>query len=209
MAKTIALSGIDGSGKSTLATILSRCLEKAKVIWFRWRALTLYALYLYSKLRKLYVKTCVPHLKREIKVHVFYVDDITRTLYPYMLFLDLSLYYLLYRLILLFRKVNVVIYDRFFLDALIDAIYACRCVNKPLLILYLSVQRKVSKTVILDVDVSIALARKKDILSRRELEVKRRLYLLLSEYMGIHIVDASPNLENVVKNVCKIVELSC
>jgi thymidylate kinase len=107
------------------------------------------------------------------------------------------------------KGVKTVVFDRFYLDALIDAIYTCRFVDKFFLSLYIAMQRRVPGAVVLDVDVDTAIARKKDIVSRREVEFKRRLYLVLAKSLNIPIVDARQELLRVLSDVCKVLNLSC
>jgi len=200
----IAISGIDGSGKSTVASLLKHYFNskgiKVKILWFRWRALILYGLYLYSRLRRLYLKIHIPSLGRKIGIHVFHVDPVAKVLYPYLLFLDLAVYYLLNTLLVMFLKVNVIIYDRFFIDALVDVLHSCRSFSTSILKLYLSAQKKTSKAIILDINADLALRRKRDIISRKELEFKRRVFLILSKYLQIPVVNASQDLATVVRD---------
>jgi thymidylate kinase len=210
----IAISGVDGSGKSTIAHLLMGLLRrcgsaKSEVAWFRWRALTLYALYLYSRFRRLYVRVYVPWLRRWIGIHVFHIDAVARRLYPYLLFIDLTVFYILHRLLWWVKGVKVVVFDRFYLDALIDAIYTCRCVDRFSLSLYIAMQKRVSGAVVLDVDVDTAVARKRDIVSRREVEFKRSLYLVIARGLNIPIVDARQELLRVLSDVCRALNLSC
>ena len=204
MTEKIAISGIDGSGKSTVASLLKCYFNsksiKVKILWFRWRALTLYGLYLYSRLRGLYLKVYIPRLGRKIGIHVFHIDPVAKVLYPYLLFLDLSIYYLLHIFLTVFLRVKVIIYDRFFIDALADVIYSCRYINTSILKLYLSAQKRASKAVILDINADLALRRKRDIISRKELEFKRRVFLILSKYLQIPIINASQDLATVVRD---------
>jgi thymidylate kinase len=210
----IAISGVDGSGKSTIAHLLMKLLGRcdnvgSEVVWFRWRALTLYALYLYSRFRGLYVRVYVPWLRRWIGIHVFHIDIVARRLYPYLLFIDLTVFYILHRLLWWVKGVKTVIFDRFYLDALIDAVYTCRFVDRFFLSLYIAMQERVPEAVVLDVDVDTAVARKRDIVSYREVEFKRRLYSIMARDLNIPVVDARQELLQVLSNVCRALNLSC
>jgi len=212
----MVISGVDGSGKSTIAHLLVKNstrnnieTTKTRVIWFRWRAFTLYALYLYSRLRRLYVRVYVPWLRRWFGVHIFHIDAVARRLYPYLLFIDLTIFYLLYRLLWRVKGIRVVVFDRFYLDALVDAIYTCMCVDRVFLSLYIAMQGRVSRAVVLDVDADTAIARKKDIVSRREIEFKRKLYLILAKSLNIAVIDARQELLRVLSDVYKVLNLSC
>jgi thymidylate kinase len=164
-------------------------------------ALTLYALYLYSRLRGLYVKLYVPRMRRYVGLHAFHVDPIARVLYPYLLYLDLTLYYLLGKLLCLFKRAKLTIFDRFYLDALVDAIYACKCIGRLSLRLFISMHMRTSKAVVLDVDADTALTRKRDIVSCSEVKFKRRIYLILAKHLGIPTVDARRRLVDVAGDV--------
>jgi thymidylate kinase len=210
----ISISGVDGSGKSTVARLLMRLLRycdnaRSEVVWFRWRALTLYALYLYSRLRGLYVRVYVPWLKRWVGIHVFHIDPVAKRLYPYLLFIDLTVFYLLHRLLWWVKGVKTVIFDRFYLDALIDVVYTCRHVDKVFLRLFLNMQMRASKVAILDVDVDTAVARKRDIISRSEIEFKRKAYMILAKHLNIPIINAQRDLSYVLNNVCEALGLNC
>jgi len=189
--------------------MLSMNIPKSKVIWFRWRAFTLYALCLYSKFRGLCLKVYVPRIRHWLFVHVFHIDVIARRLYPYLLFIDLTIFYLLHRLIALVKGARVVFFDRFYLDALVDVIYTCRCVDKVFLKLFIAMQRKVPKALILDVNTATAVARKKDIISIKEIEFKRRTYLTLAKYLNIPVIDAQHELTMILSNSCRILQLHC
>jgi len=209
---SISISGVDGSGKSTVVLFLSKYLHrksKVKIIWFRWRALALYALYLYSKLRGLYAKVYAPWIKHWFCIHVFHADTVTKRLYPYLLFIDLTLFYLLYRLMLFVGGIKVMIFDRFYLDALVDTIYACRHVNRTFLRLFIAMQKKTFKALVLDVDADTAVVRKKDIISRNEIEFKRRAYLILAKHLGIPVVDARKDLSYVLSDARKALQMNC
>jgi hypothetical protein len=182
---------------------------RSEIVWFRWRALTLYVLYLYSKFRGLYVRVYVPWLKRWIGIHVFHIDAVARSLYPYLLFIDLTVFYILHRLLWWVKGVRTVVFDRFYLDALVDTIYTCRFVDRFFLSLYIAMQERVPGAVLLDVDVDTAVARKRDIVSRREIEFKRRLYLIIAKNLNIPVVDARQELLRVLSDVCKVLNLSC
>jgi thymidylate kinase len=101
------------------------------------------------------------------------------------------------------RGVKVVIYDRFFLDALVDSLYESRRCSRCVLRLYLAMHSKSSRSVVLDVDIKTAVERKKDIVSLKELEFKRRLYLLLAKHMNIPVVNARKSVDDVFQEVCE------
>jgi thymidylate kinase len=67
---------------------------------------------------------------------------------------------------------------------------------------------RISKAVLLDIDANTALARKRDIISRGELEFKRKIYLILAKHLNIPIIDARRELIEVASNVYTVTQLS-
>ncbi|AFL66435.1 thymidylate kinase [Desulfurococcus amylolyticus] len=145
-------------------------------------------------------------LGRRVRIRLLHVDSVARALYPYLLLVDLAIYYMVNRVLQALRRVDVVIYDRFFLDALIDAVHLCRGINKLLLKLCLSMHRRVGKSIVLDVNVETALRRKRDIIPAKEVSFKRGLYLILSKSLGLATIDSSRELRNVLEEVLEVVD---
>jgi thymidylate kinase len=194
---TISLCGIDGSGKSTLARELLKILSnglKVKIVWFRWRAFLTYALYLYSKIKRHTIMKFNPRTCTYIKVHRWNQDPLLKATYHHFLIIDMLLYYIFIQLIARLSQVDILIFDRFFIDALVDAIYETK--NKTILksfpskIVYLHVKR-ISYCVILDIPPEIAWQRKKDILSMREVSYKRGLYKSLATILGLPVLSGA------------------
>ncbi len=208
---TIAISGIDGSGKTTLANALEMYFRKKQkrvtVVWFRWRAFLQYLLFAYSNLRGL--KRNVRTISgTTIKRHFLEKDPITRRVYPLFLLFDLLAYYLLHKLSIKFRNVEVVIYDRQFIDIVVDILSYClkaevhvRCLMLRLILrLLLALAMQVDTIIVLDIRSQIALKRKSDIWeSRRELDVRRRLYLLIAAHLNACLIDATNSPQEVLR----------
>ena len=155
----------------------------------------LYAIYLLSKIRGLCRWIRLPNGRR-IRVHFIETDKVLSFIYPYFLFIDLVISYLLYRIVDSFRNVNVIIYDRCPLDTLVDVCYIRRRsglrFERVLLKLYLSFTFTLTENIIvLDVSENVALSRKDDIVSLRELTFKRRLFRVLSRVLRLHLTDTS------------------
>ena len=70
-------------------------------------------------------------------------------------------------------------------------------------------QMRASKAAVLDVDVDTAVARKRDIISRSEIEFKRKVYMILAKHLNIPIINAQQDLSYVLNNVCKALNLNC
>ncbi|MEM1646446.1 MAG: hypothetical protein QXL96_11440 [Ignisphaera sp.] len=210
---TIVISGIDGSGKTTLAKALEMYFYKKQkrvtVVWFRWRAFLQYLLFAYSNLRglKRNVRTIGG---TTIKRHFFEEDPITRRVYPLFLLFDILVYYLVHKLLIRFRNVEVVIYDRQFIDIVVDILSYYhiahvheRCLMlRAILRLLLALAMQTDLTIILDLSPQIALKRKSDIWeSRRELDVRRRLYLLIAAHLNACLIDATNSPQEVLRKV--------
>jgi len=191
------MSGIDGSGKSTIAKAMAKHLSKkgfaTNIIWFRWRALLLYIVYFISRVKGLYRSVRLLN-GRNVRIHLTEADKALATLYSYVLLLDLIIFYFLQRVVNYFK--NVVIYDRSPLDALIDVYYiryrSGLRLGNLILKLYLSFALRITKCIIvLDATEDVILARKRDIVSLREIVFKRRLYNALSRALGLPLIDTS------------------
>ncbi|MEM0233111.1 MAG: hypothetical protein QXL22_03725 [Candidatus Nezhaarchaeales archaeon] len=107
-----------------------------------------------------------------------------------------------------FRNVEVVIYDRQFIDVVVDILSYClkvhvheRCLMlRFILRLLLALAMQTDLTIILDVSPQIALKRKSDIWeSRRELDVRRRLYLLIATHLNARLIDAMNSPQEVLR----------
>jgi len=208
---TIAISGIDGSGKTTLANALEMYFRKKQkrvtVVWFRWKAFLQYLLFVYSNLRglKRNVRTTSG---TTIKRHFLEKDPITRRVYPLFLLFDLLVYYLAHKLLIRFRNMEVVIYDRQFVDVAVDTLSYClkahvheRCLMlRFILRLLLALAKHVDLIIILDVSPQIALKRKSDIWeSYRELGVRRRFYLLIAAHLNACLIDATNSPQEILR----------
>lgn len=195
--KIIAICGIDGSGKTTLTSEFSKALcnnSKVRIVWFRWRAFFTYALYLYSKIRGYTIKEFNPRTCTYVKVHKWRKDPVLKATYHYFLTIDMLLYCIFIRLIAKISRVDILIFDRFFIDAIIDVAYETG--NKAVLmsipskIIYLYVKR-IHYSAILDVPPKIAWQRKKDTLSLREISYKRRLYKILAARLDLPVLNGT------------------
>ncbi|MEM0240952.1 MAG: hypothetical protein QXP29_05770 [Candidatus Nezhaarchaeales archaeon] len=208
---TIAISGIDGSGKTTLANSLKAYFRKKGkeviIVWFRWRAFLQYLLFAYSNLRglKKYVRTIGGIT---ITRHFFEEDPITQTVYPIFLLFDLLVYYLVHKLTIRFRNIDVVIYDRQFIDMIVDMlsyylkadVHVCRRILRFILRLLLALATQVNIIIVLDISPQIALRRKNDIWeSYGELDVRRRLYLLIAAHLNACLIDATNSPQEILR----------
>ena len=191
----MCISGIDGAGKTTAIRMLSYLYKhlgfRVRYRWLRWFALLSYPLYLYARLLK---RTLVLHARDHyVHIRVFWIDKALRRLYPYIFLTDLLLYYLYTLTTSFLKRVDVLLFDRCFIDALIDLVWETRntCFLRSILArICLGLQKRM-KIVVLVVDPRIAIRRKKDIVSLRELHFKRRVYEKMGKVFQIPIVDTS------------------
>jgi len=191
----ICISGVDGAGKTTLSYMLYDYFNckgvKAKYLWLRWFAIFTYILYAYARLRHLTFKFKVTD-EEKVTVHAWFNDPLLRKLYPYILLLDIVIYFYISNIIARIMKVKVLILDRSFLDAIIDIIwdirhakFLCSSFVRPIWEMV-----KPMKKIILDVDISTAIKRGRKI-PFNELVFKREVYKALAKYMNIPIINTS------------------
>jgi len=204
--RTLCLCGIDGAGKTTIANELARQFfanKRVWMVWFRWRALFTYILYFYSRIRGLTLEKLNPRTGERDKIHIWHKDPFLRRFYIWFIFTDMLLHYIIIMLIAKIRRVDILIFDRFFIDSLIDVVYEVKDSNLfrsvAAEVMY-SIIKNIDLCVILDMEPTTAFSRKKDILNLSEITVKRKLYLLLAGCLNLPIVynnDICNTLENI------------
>lgn len=200
MVKLIIFSGIDGSGKSTHAKILYKYAIvkriKARYVWLRSFSFTTYALLLYARLAK---KTVVLEAsgvgRAKLRVRIFWLDPVLRALYPRFLLFDLLVKFLAVLLYADIRRIDLLIVDRFLMDALIDLVYGVRdssflksLIARTCLTLINKYRRN---HIVFLVDPRAAIRRKNDIISFREISFKYVLFKVLAESMNIKLWDTT------------------
>jgi thymidylate kinase len=193
--RRIGLCGIDGSGKSTVANQLAKNLYTNKrvwIVWFRWRAFFTYILYLYSRIRGLTLVRLNPRTGEYDKVHLWYKDPFLRKFCIWFIFIDMLLHYIVTILVAKVKQINILIFDRFFIDSFIDVAYEIR--NFDLLFksviarIIFSLANSLNLCIVLDIEPAIAFSRKKDIHDLSEISIKRKLYLLLAKYLNLPVI---------------------
>ena len=164
---------------------------RVKCRWLRWFALLSYPLYLYAKLLR---RTLVLHARGHyVRVRVFWIDKALRQLYPRVLLVDLLLYYFYVLITSFLGRANILLFDRCFIDALIDLVWETRdtCFLKSILARVCLGLQKGMEMVFLVVDPEIAVRRKNDIVSLRELYFKRRVYERIGVLLRVPMIDTS------------------
>jgi thymidylate kinase len=189
------LCGIDGSGKTTVANLLVKGLftsARVWIVWFRWRAFFTYILYLYSRIRGLTLERLNLRTGEYDKIHIWHKDSFLKRFYIWFIFTDMLLYYIVIRLAARIKRVKILIFDRFFLDTLVDVVYEVKSFN----LLFKSVAAKIifyfvrntDLCIILDVEQTTAFSRKKDISDLSEIATKRKLYLLVARFLNLPVI---------------------
>lgn len=193
---TIIISGIDGSGKSTQARLVKKLLEKkcikTQIFWLRWNSFLSYCLYLYARILKRTVRIRING--KDLKVHVFYVDEPLRKFYPILQLIDFLLKYFLLTLYAKIRRARVVIFDRFILDLVVDLIWDVRdpsFLRNRFLVALMNKMLREHATIVLLADIPVIISRKKDFHSIKELLFKRRVFEIFAKKLDVRIIDTS------------------
>jgi len=213
MAKVIVFSGIDGSGKSEharkLVYELISCSKSAKYLWMRGKGKTFFSFPLLVLCRLLKI-TKVHKLENETKVseYPFHIYKPLRLLWPWLQLIDSIIYATVLIRLPLVHSHDILIIDRSVIDTLVDAIsdvhspYGIRILQR----LFLSLLPNNSLLIVLDVDEEIAMRRKKDILSKRYLSTRRKIYESLAKIYNWPIVLTSENFIDTHGTLLRMVE---
>jgi hypothetical protein len=102
------------------------------------------------------------------------------------------LHYIVTILVAKVKQIDILIFDRFFIDSFIDVVYEIKNFN----LLFKSVIAKImfsfvnslNLCIVLDIEPAIAFSRKGDIHDLSEISIKRKLYLLLAGYLNLPVI---------------------
>jgi len=192
----IGISGIDGTGKTTQIILLKRYLHhkgfKVHYIWLRWFSFFTFFIYLYARLTK---RTIIIQLNsKSIHLHLFWIDRFLKIVYPRLILFDLLLWFSINMFVAHIRRFNLVLFDRTFLDTLVDLIWETRCVNflRCIVCRYILKILRSIRLVVLTAEVSEVLKRKKsEILLPKELMFKNYCFNIFAKYLNIPVINTS------------------
>ena len=191
----VFFSGIDGSGKSTQASYLyyhmKLCGVRLHYVWLRWTAFVSYLLYAYAKIMRRNIT--LSYRGKRFVIHIYWIDKSLRKLYPLTLLIDLFLRYIVSIINAYVRKAKIVIFDRYLLDTIVDLVWETREAKFLCSIIGKTAIALISKGVgvVLDVDPIVAAKRKDDVLSLKELMIKRRIYEILAKTLDLHVITST------------------
>lgn len=192
---TICLSGPDGSGKTTQLSLLKKYLNsrglKTYYLWLRWFSITSYLLYFYARVLK---RTIIIRQHSGLAhVHIFWVDRVLKKLYPFTLLFDVLLWYYINRFIAWLKRVDVMLLDRGLLDVFVDLIWETRntkFLHSPLARIALKHVEDMH-VFILAVRPSIAIWRKREAISMKEIEFRLRCYEVFAKKLKLSVIDTT------------------
>lgn len=194
-------SGVDGSGKSTHARQLyiyaKRSNLKVQYTWLRWSPFLTYILLFYSLIRRRTLKITFSRRGRRytFKVHVFWIDPVLKTLYPRVFLFDSLLRYLLELFSSYMRRLDLIIFDRFFLDIIIDLLWETRNTAIFRYIEVKAVLRLLNRYkhcgLVLFADPLVIINRKADVISFREIKFKCNIFKLLAKVLNLEAIDTT------------------
>jgi len=121
------------------------------------------------------------------------MDKTLKKLYPYLLILDIILWYTLNIIVARFRRIRMLILDRSFIDSVLDIVWEIRSTKFLKGWLGKLVYRvlKNQYPVILVANTKIVLQRKQDIISIKEINFKKRGYEVVAKHIHIPMLDSS------------------
>lgn len=206
----ICLIGIDGSGKTAHAfkiiVDLQKNGEKCKYVWF---GSSYFFSYLCMAFGRLLGFTRLSRTSSLIiPEHEYYRNRPLALMWPWIQLVDLTILIPFRVYIPLWRGYRLVC-DRFIPDILVEIMTDIRdkkLYDKLVGRLILKTVPRFAKTILLDVDESIASRRKLDIPSLKYLAYRRSNYISLSDLLGIPVIDARQSFMTVHGRIMKEVE---
>ncbi|MEM1661128.1 MAG: hypothetical protein QXR17_08355 [Candidatus Bathyarchaeia archaeon] len=206
-------SGIDGSGKSTHARLLyvyaRRNNLKVLYVWLRWSPLLTYILLFYSLILKRTLKiTFTREGRRTIfKIHIFWVDPVLKRLFPRFLLFDSLIKYFFKVIIAYIRYLDLIIFDRYFLDVIVDLLWETRnsrifryAETKAILGL---INKQKHCGLVFFANPSAVIDRKTDIISIKEIKFKYNIFKILAKELNLETRDTTSVPPSVTFNAVK------
>jgi len=188
----IYIAGSDGSGKTTILKEIEDKIiatgKKTRHIWLRSPKITSKPLMAFCRLVGLTKYETIDG--EEYGIHEFYRSKLVSWLFPILQLIDFKIKWYFERKKILDNE--IILFDRFSLDTLADLIVDTHkmdlhksWIGKE----FIKVIPENSKLIILKVDEGVIRSRKKDTLHDKSLEMKIKVYQLLSKDLDIKVID--------------------
>jgi len=198
----IYIAGPDGIGKTTyLLNIENELINKKKLtkhIWIRSPKITSKPLMAYCRLVGLTKRETIDEIA--YSTHEFHKSKFVSWLFPKLQLIDFKIKWYLERKKI--KENEIVLFDRFSLDTLADLMVDTHIFDLHKTSIgksFIKMLPKNIKIIILHVEENVIRSRKKDTVHDKKLALKIKVYKILSQDMGLKVIDNNRELE-IVKN---------
>ncbi len=208
--RLIVLSGIDGSGKSShlawIAAALAAQGRRYHYIRLRWAALTSIPLLAIARLLGYSRRHYNPRSKTVVVEQRYDQWSPMCTLWPPLFTLDMALT-AWWKVLLPLQRDEWVLCDRYVLDAIVDITATLRdeiFLSNGFAARLCRLAPPDACTIVLDIDPSVAFARKLDLLDPSYVSARRPFYLRLAQQVGVPVVDGNRSFGEVQASIAEI-----
>lgn len=202
--KAIYITGPDGSGKTSYIKEIEHKLLKQKLkykhIWLRSPKITSKPLMLFCRITGLTKYKVIDGVK--YGKHEFYRSKFVSWLYPILQYIDFVIKWNLENRKL--KRSEILLFDRHALDTLIDIMVDTNKMNlhkKRIGKAFINLVPENSSIVVMDVNDTLIRERKKDTLHDEHLSQKVKAYKLVSESLGLKVIDNNRPYEIVKRDI--------
>ncbi len=200
----IYIAGPDGIGKTTYLLDIEKDLingnKKTKHVWIRSPKITSKPLMAYCRLVGLTKRETIDEIA--YSTHKFYKSKFVSWVFPKLQLLDFKIKWYLERKKI--KENEIVLFDRFSLDTLADLMVDTHLLDLHKTSIgksFIKMLPKNMKTIILHVDEDVIRSRKKDTVHDENLALKIKVYKILSQDLGLKVIDNNRALEIVKKDI--------
>ncbi len=200
----IYIAGPDGIGKTTYLLDIENELvvknKKTKHIWIRSPKITSKPLMAYCRLVGLTKRETIDEI--DYSIHEFYKSKFVSWVFPKLQLLDFKIKWYLERKKI--KENEIVLFDRFSLDTLADLMVDTHLLDLHKTSIgksFIKMLPKNIKIIILHVDENEIRSRKKDTVHDENLALKIKVYKILSQDLGLKVIDNNRELEIVKKDI--------